>query len=672
MDRRHNPETSDGSFEEHLQKAFRVIFQSYRGVPPERLFSEAIRCFDALIGISHNTDAVRDFADRQGMGHKYLVDGANFIISKMHFNPENNYYTTLGLPQNVSQNELRERWKSLMLLYHPDRHMEGEEWVSERAKKVNEAYSTLKDDSKRREYDRKMFKQVHHTKSSRPQVKPGRTSRKPVLSFATNPAWIRTKKYLPMMLISLYTIAALIFIGSLTRQNQSSHLESELLPEKRQTSQTALIPPDKKTSSSSPFSSTSVDSLSSESLIRPERKSPSEKTVITAGDKDLSEKTNNKNQVSASGPPDKVSDKTIKETKQETASNKYTKIKKQPESHKPKPEVETKKLPETTIEAKQPQTTKIKTPPASRLSSTTSDSPSSESLIRPERKSHQKPPSSPVLSASADSLERKSPSEKRVITEGNKDLSEKTNNKNQVSVSGPPDKVSDKTIKEAKQETASNEDTKIKKQPESHKPKPEVETKKLPETTLETKQPLTTKIKTPPASRLSSTSPDSPSSSSLIRPVQKSSPVQNEQKADTLIPEVSSKETRSPSSSVNKALITEEEVKDFMQRYIDTYKRNEFDRFMSFFSRSAVENNRLNYAAIQNVYKETFSNKIIHYKLQDMKIRIAGPGALVSGIYDLNFFLSEENRSVSYSGKIYWKLIKENNSLKIISMNYDN
>jgi hypothetical protein len=109
-----------------------------------------------------------------------------------------------------------------------------------------------------------------------------------------------------------------------------------------------------------------------------------------------------------------------------------------------------------------------------------------------------------------------------------------------------------------------------------------------------------------------------------------------------------------------------------MQRYIDTYKRNEFDRFMSFFSRSAVENNRLNYAAIQNVYKETFSNKIIHYKLQDMKIRIAGPGALVSGIYDLNFFLSEENRSVSYSGKIYWKLIKENNSLKIISMNYDN
>jgi hypothetical protein len=507
-----------------------------------------------------------------------------------------------------------------------------------------------------------------------------------------------------MLLISLYTIAALIFIGSLTRQTKSSPLESELLPEKQQTPQTALIPPlvkgskdrfsetkknEQTASSSSPFdkkTSSSFDKVTSSS-------SPFLKggqRGITVNNKDLSEKKTNKNQVSVSGTPDKGSDKIIKETKQKTASVKDTTIKKQPEPHKQKPEVEAKKLPETTKEAKQPQTTKAKTPPASRLSLTTSDSLSSESLIQPVRKSHQKPPSS-FDSATADSSAQKSPQQlsippdtktsssspflkggQRGITAGNKELSEKKNNKNQVSVSGPPDKGSDKIIKETKQKTASIKDTTIKKQPESHKPKPKVETKKLPETTIEAKQPQTTKAKTPPASRLSSTTSDSPSSASLIRPVQKSSPVQNGQKAATLIPEVSSKETRSPSSSVNTALITEKEVKDFMQRYIDTYKRNEFDRFMSFFSRSAVENNRLNYTAIQNVYKETFSNKIIHYKLQDMKIRIAGPGALVSGIYDLNFLLSEENRSVSYSGKIYWKLIKENNSLKIISMNYDN
>jgi len=74
--------------------------------------------------ISNNSDAIRTFSSRNNIDLKYLVDGANFVISKIHFNPENNYYTTLGLPRKASRVEIRERWKMFMLLYHPDRQEE--------------------------------------------------------------------------------------------------------------------------------------------------------------------------------------------------------------------------------------------------------------------------------------------------------------------------------------------------------------------------------------------------------------------------------------------------------------------------------------------------------------------------------------------------------------------
>jgi hypothetical protein len=128
VDRQDNTERAHRSEEEQLQKALGVITQSYEGVPPEKLYFEAIHCFDALIDISLNTENIRHFAQKKSLDLKYLVDGANFVISKMHFNPEKNHYITLGLSRTASSDTIRERWKRLMLLYHPDRQEGSEEW----------------------------------------------------------------------------------------------------------------------------------------------------------------------------------------------------------------------------------------------------------------------------------------------------------------------------------------------------------------------------------------------------------------------------------------------------------------------------------------------------------------------------------------------------------------
>ena len=58
------------------------------------------------------------------------------------------YYSILGIPKTASQDEIRKAYKKQSMQHHPDRG--GNE---ENFKKINEAYSTLKDPQKRAEYD---------------------------------------------------------------------------------------------------------------------------------------------------------------------------------------------------------------------------------------------------------------------------------------------------------------------------------------------------------------------------------------------------------------------------------------------------------------------------------------------------------------------------------------
>jgi len=117
--------------------------------------------------------------------------------------------------------------------------------------------------------------------------------------------------------------------------------------------------------------------------------------------------------------------------------------------------------------------------------------------------------------------------------------------------------------------------------------------------------------------------------------------------------------------------ITREEVEEFMQRYVRAYTKSDLNTFMALFSRSAVENNTLFYSEIHNAYKKTFGEKINHYRIMNMDIRTDGQTATVSGVYNINRYISAEDRWGRYSGKIVWKLIRENAQLRISSTNYD-
>ena len=62
------------------------------------------------------------------------------------------YYTILGVDRKVSDEELKKAYRKLSMKYHPDKNPDDKK-AEEKFKEVNEAYSTLSNPEKRREYD---------------------------------------------------------------------------------------------------------------------------------------------------------------------------------------------------------------------------------------------------------------------------------------------------------------------------------------------------------------------------------------------------------------------------------------------------------------------------------------------------------------------------------------
>jgi DnaJ-class molecular chaperone len=63
------------------------------------------------------------------------------------------YYRILGVPENASQEDIKNAFRKLAFKYHPDKNPGNEKQAEEKFKEINEAYSILCEAGKRRQYD---------------------------------------------------------------------------------------------------------------------------------------------------------------------------------------------------------------------------------------------------------------------------------------------------------------------------------------------------------------------------------------------------------------------------------------------------------------------------------------------------------------------------------------
>jgi DnaJ-domain-containing protein 1 len=99
-----------------------------------------------------------------------LVRRTRFLLACLVVPEAGTHYEVLGVPATATTPEIRARWASLIQLYHPD-HVGGEhDWLDDQARRLIEAYQTLKDPERRRAYDAQLEPEVGE--APRPEAVP--------------------------------------------------------------------------------------------------------------------------------------------------------------------------------------------------------------------------------------------------------------------------------------------------------------------------------------------------------------------------------------------------------------------------------------------------------------------------------------------------------------------
>ena len=62
------------------------------------------------------------------------------------------YYAVLGVPEDASDQKIKKTYRALAVKYHPDKNS-GDKKAEEKFKGISEAYYTLGDPKRRKEYD---------------------------------------------------------------------------------------------------------------------------------------------------------------------------------------------------------------------------------------------------------------------------------------------------------------------------------------------------------------------------------------------------------------------------------------------------------------------------------------------------------------------------------------
>jgi len=120
----------------------------------------------------------------------------------------------------------------------------------------------------------------------------------------------------------------------------------------------------------------------------------------------------------------------------------------------------------------------------------------------------------------------------------------------------------------------------------------------------------------------------------------------------------------------NPLIAREEEIRQFFVNYTDRYTRKDIDGFLSFFSFKAIQNQK-GFDEIKKVYTIFFKeSEELRYQLEDLKIENHQNNVEVTANYKVDQVLKKRGEKKVWKGRIRWILVRENDVLKILSLDY--
>jgi hypothetical protein len=194
-----------------ILSAAAIIARFREGRPFDEAGINVFSCYETLLDVIGDSHTALEICRLLGVPEARVRSYAGEIIDLLLFNKANDPYTSLGLPRDTPVGDVNKRWKSLLLLYHPDKYSNRKDY-EERAKKINESYERI-----RSAKEQVVF---HHRPVPEKEVN--------VRNRAVTGKIRRFKhlRYLPDFILALAVItaviSALIFIGIPRHQDEHS------------------------------------------------------------------------------------------------------------------------------------------------------------------------------------------------------------------------------------------------------------------------------------------------------------------------------------------------------------------------------------------------------------------------------------------------------------------
>jgi hypothetical protein len=158
------------------------------------IYDKAIRCYDTLIESVEKMETKEAISALLDIPADTIKRYAENIINILLFNKENDPYLSFGLNRDAPLSEVSRRWKSLIVLYHPDKYL-NQSIFEEKAKKINELYEEIQMLNKNNIY--------YNSFNNASSISPPESSR--IFHFMS-------LKYLPLLIMGTAMIIAIFSI----------------------------------------------------------------------------------------------------------------------------------------------------------------------------------------------------------------------------------------------------------------------------------------------------------------------------------------------------------------------------------------------------------------------------------------------------------------------------